>query len=271
MPRRSLAQRADRYALYQKAVQSPDFEVDFFLQRYRELRGGRPLLLREDFCGTALLCAAWCRSSPRRRAYGVDLSAEALAWGRRHHLRGLGRRVRLIQANVLEVAGPPADVACAMNFSYCVFQTRGGLRHYFEVVRRSLKEDGLFFLDLLGGTEAMGVAEEERPIPGEEATYVWEQASFDPVTHAMECHIHFRFPDGSSLRRAFSYRWRLWTLPEVLELLQEAGFARTHLWWEEVAEDPADPEMLRGTGRYVPVTGPMENQESWIAYLVAEA
>jgi len=266
----TLAQRADRYALYQKAVQSPDFEVDFFLQRYRELRGGRPVLLREDFCGTALLCASWCRSARSRRAIGIDISAEALAWGRRHNLRGLGRRVRLIQANVLEVAGPPADIACAMNFSYCVFRTRGALRHYFETVRQGLKDDGLFFLDLLGGTETMGVATEERAIPGEEATYVWEQSRFDPITHELHCHIHFRFPDGSALRRAFSYRWRLWTLPEVLELLQEAGFARTHVYWEEVAEDPEDPEMLHGTGRYLPVTE-AENQESWIAYLVAEA
>ena len=32
------------------------------------------------------------------------------------------------------------------------------------------------------------------------------------------------------LRHAFTYHWKLWTIPEVLELLHEAGFPEVHVW-----------------------------------------
>lgn len=32
------------------------------------------------------------------------------------------------------------------------------------------------------------------------------------------------------LRHAFTYHWKLWTIPEVLELLYEAGFLDMHVW-----------------------------------------
>ena len=41
------------------------------------------------------------------------------------------------------------------NFSYCVFKTREALREYFEIARDCLVRDGLFFLDLFGGTETI--------------------------------------------------------------------------------------------------------------------
>ncbi len=41
------------------------------------------------------------------------------------------------------------------------------------------------------------------------------------------CHIDFKFEDGSVQKRAFSYDWRLWILPEIREVLAEAGFRRS--------------------------------------------
>ena len=32
------------------------------------------------------------------------------------------------------------------------------------------------------------------------------------------------------MKHAFTYYWKLWTIPEVLEMLQEAGFAEVHVW-----------------------------------------
>ena len=32
------------------------------------------------------------------------------------------------------------------------------------------------------------------------------------------------------LKHAFTYHWKIWTIPEVLELLHEAGFAEVHVW-----------------------------------------
>jgi hypothetical protein len=91
---------------------------------------------------------------------------------------------------------------------------------------------------------------------------VWDQHSFDPVTARYHCYIHFRFPDGSKLRRAFSYDWRLWTLPELRELLAEAGFARSVVYWQGEDED-GEPN-----GEFSIVTRG-EADPAWIAYVAA--
>ncbi len=270
----TLASQADRHVLYQHAVQAPDFEVEFFVDRYKELRGKKPLVLREDFCGTALLCVEWCKSNSKRRALGVDLCKDTLDWGRQHNLKPAGRevseRITLQHANVLDISEPKADITCAMNFSYCVFKQRSALRRYFETARAGLKDDGLFVLDLLGGTETMSELEEDREVDGQDFIYIWDQAKFNPITHDFLCHIHFRFSDGSMLRKAFTYDWRLWTLPELREILEEAGFSRVHVYWEKFEEDDEDDDYLEGTGEYED-TLQADNQEAWIAYIVAEA
>ena len=33
-----------------------------------------------------------------------------------------------------------------------------------------------------------------------------------------------------NLRRAFQYHWRLWTIPELHEMLLAAGFNHVHVW-----------------------------------------
>jgi SAM-dependent methyltransferase len=268
------AQRADRHTLYQLSVQAPDFEIELFEDRYKQLRGKKPQSLREDFCGTALLCVEWCKSHPKRTASGVDLCRETLEWGKQHNLKPAGRdvasRVSLLQANVLDIHEPKVDITCAMNFSYCVFKTRGALRHYFESVHQGLKKDGIFVLDLLGGTETMGVMEEERELEGESFTYIWDQVKFNPITHDFLCHIHFGFTDGTRLEKAYTYDWRLWMLPELRELLMEAGFSRVHVLWEQFVDDPEGGEDQITTGEYKD-TLKADNQEAWISYIVAEA
>src|SRR5258705_418284 len=75
------AAAADKYDLYVLSVQSPDVEVAFFDRAFRTQYGRRPTTLREDFCGPAAVCYEWVRSTPDRRAIGVDLDPEPLAWG----------------------------------------------------------------------------------------------------------------------------------------------------------------------------------------------
>jgi hypothetical protein len=61
----------------------------------------------------------------------------------------------------------------------------------------------------------------------------------------------------------------LWSLPELSELLTEAGFSKVRIFWEEFVEDEDDDEELEGTGEYFEQTD-VENQESWVNYIVAE-
>ncbi|MGI9310418.1 MAG: class I SAM-dependent methyltransferase, partial [bacterium] len=95
-------------------------------------------------------------------------------------------------------------------------------------------------------------------------TYLWEQRKFNPISNEMQCHIHFKFPDGSKMRRAFSYDWRIWTLPEIRETLAEAGFAKSTVYWEGTDEETGE-----GNDIYT-ATEKGEDDPSWIVYVSAE-
>ncbi|MDE2460239.1 MAG: class I SAM-dependent methyltransferase [Gammaproteobacteria bacterium] len=266
IPKSTQAQRADRYALYQRAVQDPKWEMQFVERIFRERRGQAPRILREDFCGTALAACEWVRRSPKHRAVGVDLDAEVLAWARTHNVAKLAasaaRRLTLIEADVLQAETVPADVLLAFNFSYWIFKERGTLKRYFERARRHLAPQGLFLLDAYGGYDAFREMRERQDFG--RFTYIWDQAEYDPVSGHTTCHIHFNFPDGSRLKRAFSYHWRLWTLPELRELLLEAGFSRVLVYLEGV-------DKISGEGNGVfSLAERGEADPAWIAYLVAE-
>lgn len=272
MPRTTRARRADPLDLYIRAVQCPDAEVAFVRRAYRNALGLEPRSLREDFCGTGANACAWARStSPGTRAIGLDLCRETLDWGLAHNVAALSaparRRVSLLHADVRHP--PPqarrVDAVLASNFSYWVFKTRTDLRAYFRSVRRSLHpRGGVFVLDAYGGYESMKEMKERRPLRG--FTYVWEQERYDPASGDMTCHISFSFPDGSRLRRAFTYHWRLWTIPEIREILAEAGFdsARTTIYIE------GDDGHGEGNGIFSPV--PRDGapaDATFVAYIVA--
>jgi hypothetical protein len=270
-PRTTLADRADKFALYQRSVQSPPVDIAFFDAEFKKLRGRQPLSVREDFCGTFLFAVEWCKSDPRRTALGVDLDGPTLDWGRANTLPkappDAAARLLLAQADVRDTTLPPVDFIVAMNFSYCIFKTRDDLRGYFEAARKNLVQDGVLALEVYGGTEAVVELTDERELKGG-LTYVWEQEKFNPIDHHTLCHISWRFKDGSELRRAFTYDWRLWTLPELGELLREAGFSDVRFYFERVEHEDEDDEYMTGTGEFEPHTV-MENQEAWLGYVLA--
>ncbi|MBL8861831.1 MAG: class I SAM-dependent methyltransferase [Planctomycetes bacterium] len=264
---RYTARTADKFELYQLAVQSPEADLAFVARHYRRERGREPLHLREDFCGTALLSATWVKGRKDRTAEGFDLDGKTLAWGRAHNLAPLGaaaQRVTLHRRDVRERGDRPADIRLAQNFSWSVFKTRAELGGYFRRARQGLAAGGLFALDIYGGTEATEELEEQRRIEGG-FTYVWEQARFLPGTNDYTCHIHFRFRDGSRMRHAFTYEWRLWSVPEVRELLHEAGFRDVRAYFEQSNQDDEGSGVYRRDDSGVTC----RNCAGWVAYLLA--
>ena len=263
--RPSLASRADRYLLYQNSVQDAPADAAFLDEEFHRRRKRRALSLREDFCGTAALACEFVARRPESRALGVDLDPDPLAWGREHNIARLGRaeqkRIELLECDVLECAAPPVDLVAAMNFSYWIFETRDLLRTYFERVRGALRPDGLFFMDAYGGSDCHEEKEYAREEDGFD--FIWDQVAFDPISGRMRCAIHYEFPDGSRLRNAFRYQWRFWSLPELRELLIEAGFSKTAVLWEG-ADENGD-----GNGEFEEVAEGSAD-ETWIAYLVSE-
>jgi hypothetical protein len=261
--RRTIASQADRHALYERAVQNPSADVDFMQRTFRRLRGRPARRLREDFCGTAAICAEWIRRHAENHALGIDLDTRTLNWGIGRHMVPLGERasrVTLIRSDVREPVSFKADVTAAFNFSYFIFKDRPALLDYFKRARRGLARDGILFLDLFGGPEAMDLREERTEF--EDFTYVWDQDAFNPITNEITCHIHFEFPDHSALRRAFTYRWRLWQIPELEDLARAAGFSEVIVYWEGT-----DQKSGEGNGIYRP-SRKGDNSPAFIAYLV---
>ena len=155
-----------------------------------------------------------------------------------------------------------ADIILAMNFSYYLFTDRQSMREYFAAALQGLADDGVLFLDAYGGYEAPMVLQETRDCEG--FTYIWDQESYNPITGDMTCHIHFHFPDKSRLRKAFTYDWRLWTLPELQEILHEAGFSNITVHWEGTDEETGE-----GDGIYSPSTHG-DADPGWVCFITAE-
>jgi len=261
-----MADSVDPHDLYQLCVQGVDFELDFVEQTFHELRGRTPRVLREDFCGTALSACEWVRRHDANRAVGVDIDPEVLAWAFEHNVAPLSaaekQRLELLPEDVIGVDAGRFDVVQAFNFSYWFFQERATMKRYFERIHGALADDGVAFFDAFGGYEAHRCQKEKTEHEG--FTYIWEQAAYNPIAAEMVCFIHFRFPDGSRLDRAFSYNWRLWGAKELRELLLEAGFSRTRMYVQAFDEDTDEPIDRFDETEEIP------DYAAWIAYLVAE-
>lgn len=267
--KKTLAQKADKFLCYQKSVQSADHEVDFFEQAYKDVYRKRPFSLREDFCGTFAVCCEWVKSHNKRTAIGVDLCAETIQWGRDHNLAkltdGQQTRIRLLEQDVRKRNRPQVDVLAAQNFSFWIFKTRAEVIEYFKVARANLKREGIMVTDMMGGGDCFieGQTDKRTIKKGKRGfKYHWTQDRFDPVTHDARFSISFKFRDGSRLKDAFVYEWRFWSIPEVREMLAEAGFSESHVYWEQEDEDGNETNEW---DRAVAVS----SVPCWIAYIVA--
>ncbi len=234
-PPRFTAATADRHELYQLSVQAPERDARFLSRYFKKVTGRELRRFREDFCGTALLACWFVKIHRDNHSLGVDLHWPTLAWGRIHNRKPLlddeqQGRLELVCKDVCEVRSPKAQAIAALNFSYSVFQTRAALRRYFDACFAGLEPGGLLFLDAWGGPDVQAHKTDRTRNKG--FNYLWEQRAFDPISHHMECAIHFEFRDGTKMRDAFVYDWRLWTMPELRELLAEAGFVDIHVLWE---------------------------------------
>lgn len=265
----------DLHWLYEASVQNVDTDLDFGKRIYTKHWKRKPLSVREDFCGTAKLATRWVERNKSHEAWGIDFHQPTLDWGVKYNVSKLSKeqnkRLHLICGDVLEVDTPKVDMAFALNFSFCVFKERGLLRRYFKRVQDALNDEGVFVMDIYGGTEAVTAKSDDvREISGfttpeglkiSDFEYIWEQASYNPINHHTTCHIHFKVPGYGSINKAFTYDWRLWTLPELQEILIEAGFSKAEIYLHDFNDDGESDEIFRLRKTY-------ENVQGWVAYVV---
>jgi hypothetical protein len=192
-------------------------------------------VLREDFSGTGAVSRAWVQSGAHRRAIAIDSDPRPQKYGRKALAPALHSQVQWLTRDVRSGGLPGADLICALNFSYCVFHRRSELRDYLKGARRALRGRGCLLIDCFSGVETAGNTQME--VDFGDFGYVWEQKSFDPLTRRGLFYMHFQVAGEPRRRdRVFRYDWRLWTAPELSDLLAEVGFRHIDLFTQ------GDPE-----------------------------
>ncbi len=260
------AKTADINDLYERSVQCPESEVDLIIQAWDEIRHRQPNNIREDFCGTSAVAREWVGRNDTNTVVGVDLDEGVLNWAQNkidsELTENQARRVSLIKQDVMHIDANRVDCVLAMNFSYYGFKRRSVLKQYFTSVHKSLVDDGLFLLDAYGGSDSFIEMDEERDLDG--FTYVWDQHLVNPISGDVVNYIHFEFPDGSKIKKAFTYEWRFWTLPEIRDVLVESGFSDVVVYWEGTDEGSGG----EGDGVWS-INKRGEACAGWVAYIAA--
>src|SRR5688572_7084338 len=95
----------EKYNLYESAVQCPDYDAEFFHEKFKEIHGIFPRTLREDFCGTGRISCEWVKLNPKNYATGIDLDMEPIRYGQDNHVSQLSpsqkKRIQYVRENVL--------------------------------------------------------------------------------------------------------------------------------------------------------------------------
>lgn len=262
----SMAEEADKFDCYQKSVQEPEHEIEVFDIAFREAYGKKPISLREDFCGTFAVSCEWVKSHKNRWGIAVDICPDTLQWGIHNNQSKLKpetlKRIEVLNQDVRSSSKRLVDVLAAQNFSFWIFKTRKEVVDYFKIILMNLDEQGIVVLDMMGGKEcyATDTTEKRTVVKGHKGfKYHWEQAYFNPITGDCSFYIHFKFADGSKMKKAFEYHWRFWTIPEVKEMLAEAGFRKSLVYWDIA---PEDEEAEWKAVNKAP------NDDSWLCYIV---
>ena len=251
-----------KHKLYEKSVQNHECDIEFVNKHYKYFFEKKPLSFREDFGGTAAMACDWVKQSKEHTAIGIDLDPEPVEYGKKHHYSRLSEeeksRMKYVMGNVLDDYKLQSDIICAFNFSYFIFKKRTELVEYFKKVRKGLNKKGAFFVDIFGGTEARQELEEETEHAHH--SYYWDCESYNPLTNEVLYYIHFKHK-GKKYREVFTYDWRMWTVAEVVEAMEEAGFQDVTTFWEGEDEDGD------GDGNFF-ISKKEENCESWVTYIV---
>ncbi len=242
----------DRFECYELCVQSPRHVVSML----RAVHGGEPMVLREDFCGSAAVARRWAMEGMTRRdgsrAVCTDLDRAALdrAAGWAEEGRVTDRLSLRCADSITGGDEDPADIVFVGNFSVGYCHTRGELVAY---LRRSLARlrrgggEGVFVCDTYGGEGQWTLGSLERTHMGagrEVIKYLWQHEEADPTTAMVTNSISFRvIEEGevvADLPRAFVYRWRLWSIAELRDAMLEAGFVSTAVY-KDLNPSPGEP------------------------------
>ena len=220
----------NRFDHYEIAAQAPAHQARFLAA----LHGAGANVLAEDFSGPAAIARAWLTLSRDHHAIAVDRDPEPLDHAAdrltRTHAGAMLDRLTLLNTDVLS-AKYRADIIAALNFAVCELHSRPELMTYLRHALLRLEARGILVADLYAGASSLipGVTRQTIETDDGSIVYEWEQRDVDPLTGFVTNAMHFTSPDGTPMRDAFVYRWRLWSVPELRDAMREAGFRHTEV------------------------------------------
>ncbi len=258
----------DKHALYLASVQDPLSDVQRMNDIFMEVYDKAAMSLREDFSGTFALSCCFVQSARERSALALDIDEEALSYGKKNYLahltKGEQERLTVLRQNSISTT-VKVDLIAAFNFSYCLIHKRSELVEYFRHCHASLNDKGLLILDIFGGSDSEIPEVQERHIDNSDyiAPFLFEfvREDFNPVNRLANYTINFKYDEGPQLLKAFHYHFRHWSIPELRDCLEEAGFSKSLVYWEH-----CDAEGY-GNGQYYS-TEEEENSLNWNSYIV---
>lgn len=233
----------DKHALYLASVQDPISDVARLSKIYQEIFKKDAIDFREDFSGTFALSCCWVQSSEERTAIAIDNDHDTIEYGKKYYLPNLSEdeqsRMHVIEGDSISKT-KPVDLIAAFNFSYCLLHKRSDLLHYFQKCHESLGPQGMLIMDCFGGSESETPEIQERDIENDKIKpflFEFERKDFNPITRLSNYGIHFKYPDGTEINDAFTYHFRMWSITEIRDLLDEAGFSKSLIYWEGFDKD----------------------------------
>ncbi|QQE11073.1 hypothetical protein JD969_16455 [Planctomycetota bacterium] len=264
----------DPLFLYQHAVQHPDAEAEFLERIYMHyFDDTRPTTLREDFAGTCAISTSWVNMDQDNRALAVEIDYPTAVWADQNVtelLKDRAEDVIILVDDVINISEPQTDIVASLNFSALIYHKRKELVAYLKHARQSLTDQGIFVMDIFGGIGSTTLGIQERSlqlhipnhIDPQKVTYQWEQRSYNPDNHKIDCRIHFVLPNGTEMKDAFKYDWRLWSLNDLQEMMLEAGFDYSEIWC-----DKYDSFSNQSDNHYLPAKN-YPDRTDWIVYVV---
>ena len=253
-------EKVSKHDFYQKSVQSVKVENEFFKKIFRMIYNKLPYTLREDFCGTGLLASSWTNSSVENYSVGIDIDQEALDYGKEKNVTT--DRVRLINHNVLKEfdKNEKFDIICSLNYSHFLLTKRTELKTYFKNVFNNISR-GILILDFFGGSHVY-----ENHSFNKMEFYQFSGKAINIMNSISKCSLNYKIKKNK-FKTMFTYEFRVYTIIEMREALEEVGFTKFKIYIKEINEDDEDDyteyEEIEIDGEYYP------ESERYTGYIVA--
>lgn len=266
-----------RQRLYEQTVQMGNKIIDFMRKEYKSKFDQYPTTFREDFCSSGIYCEKWVKSSYNTYAIGIDIDQKALDYGVKYNIYD-NKRMKLINHNVLDPYLPSSievnknekqeekekesnhhneneddnededeykevdinklstfNIICSMNYSHFLLTKRKDLLKYFQNVYESLDKTSMFFIDFYGGPHIYSSSEHSS---NKQDNYYCLSSKMNIMNNNQT--IDLKFKQNKKYNSLFHYTFRVYSLIELKEAMEEVGFKKFKVFIKLFNEDEED-------------------------------